>query len=539
MNEYSFLLDCSPKAFIILDIQTKSVTFHNKLASELYGNSENVNDLEEIFRLIPNFFDDNFQAYKKEFELQDTVKICKNIYTMRQDGERELVDVIMSFIDPQQTSLILELVPKEDNNIDIMIDMLDQSKSAMFYSNFDTELSLLHGNKAFFDIFGGDKNHFQEIFRNSFASTLVEVDKNEFVREVVTIMRDNSSPYNKNIQIETKNKENSWFHLNLEHQLVSEGRKAYRGMLLPIQAPIIKNKAQENYAQYFEAIQELSGGTMFFVDTKSMTSTHHSDFLTKCGFPDKINNFPYCAADLFHPDDQANFKIHVENMLKGTEEPFEFRYITENDTYKWAKLTHVSIYDKEGAITEIVARVSNKFDENMLSIFDPVTYALNPAALRDQIEAVLEDSQGDTEPSHAVLFMDLDNFKVISDQFGNETSDKVLSELGSRLKTQIRGDDIFGRIGEDRFILFLKNVSKFEILLRKANGLRDTIKMPFNDGEREHTVHGSIGISVFPLHGTTYNELQANAEIALIRSKSRGKNMATIFKPQKEVSTAN
>lgn len=114
---------------------------------------------------------------------------------------------------------------------------------------------------------------------------------------------------------------------------------------------------------------------------------------------------------------------------------------------------------------------------------------------------------------------------------GHEFGDFLLEQLGKRLGGQLRSDDIIGRAGGDEFIFLLKNITNIENLYGKASNLLKTIRKSFTDGEVEHTIQGSIGIAIYPLHGTTCEELYEHADKALYRSKHRGKNMATIYKP--------
>lgn len=531
MTDFSFLFDCSPRAFVILDVSSNTPIYHNKKASELYANSENQLSLEDIFRLTPHFFQDTLEDYKKLFQLEDTIKTCNNVNTIKNNGECLLVDFTMCFMTPQQSTLLLEFSTKEIEQDSLIFDIVHNSQSPMFLANFDTEFTLLLGNTAFYSIFDGSQDEFKSHYHNSFANTLFDIDCSKFIRDVVSTMCDHL-PYNRNIQINTVQGKQKWFHLNLEHQFIS-GSKAYLGTLFPISTPLIQTKEQEDYAYYFKAIQELSGGELFFVHAATMTCTHHSEFLKEAGFPIRMNQFPSCVFPFFHPDDVELFQEYVDSLLKGNKSPLDIRYETLEKTYSWARLTSVPIFDDNGIVTEFVVKVANIDEENWTNstiVVDPVTQALQPDFLKERVDTILKNSDSDT--SHAFMFMDLDNFKATAETLGADFTEVLLGQLGVRMKQQIRGDDVFGRVGEDRFILFLKNVSKFELLLRKANALRYIIKEPFSNGERQQQIHCSIGVSVYPVHGTTYEDLFNAAELALSRSKNRGKNMATIYKPE-------
>ncbi len=119
--------------------------------------------------------------------------------------------------------------------------------------------------------------------------------------------------------------------------------------------------------------------------------------------------------------------------------------------------------------------------------------------------------------------------KCGNDNLGHAFGDFLLGELGKRLRDAVRQQDLVGRVGGDEFVIFLRDIPNEEVLLGKAKMLLSTISEDFCDGVQHHNIHGSLGVAIYPDHGTSYEELYHHADLALYSSKHRGKNMVTLF----------
>lgn len=131
------------------------------------------------------------------------------------------------------------------------------------------------------------------------------------------------------------------------------------------------------------------------------------------------------------------------------------------------------------------------------------------------------------EHMHALFMLDVDNFKTLNDTLGHQTGDEFLTELAQELKATFRESDVVGRIGGDEFFAFMDSIHDKDIVERKAeemicNVRKVCAKYPVVD------LSASIGISMYPKHGMTVDELYAKADEALYQAKHRGKNQILI-----------
>ncbi len=244
-----------------------------------------------------------------------------------------------------------------------------------------------------------------------------------------------------------------------------------------------------------------------------------------------MEQFPYSVLPMIHPEDRDTFQDFMVNKLDEPSETLKIRYSKGKNLYSWAKINTMPIYDAKNKIIEIVGKIEN-IDEEMFLLeratTDPLTNALNKEYVQEIVTKIMEESSDKTH--HALFFLDLDDFKYVNDNLGHKYGDFVLKELGKRMFSCVREHDLIGRVGGDEFIIFIRNIPDFEMLKNKAKNILDTISQPFDDGTTVHTMGGSVGISVYPDHGKNYEDLYHHADLALYRSKHRGKNMATIYK---------
>ncbi|MCW5662205.1 MAG: EAL domain-containing protein [Piscinibacter sp.] len=121
----------------------------------------------------------------------------------------------------------------------------------------------------------------------------------------------------------------------------------------------------------------------------------------------------------------------------------------------------------------------------------------------------------------AVLFVDLDGFKPVNDSFGHSCGDRVLEQVGARLKAFGRGGDVVARVGGDEFLLLLPGVSSTEVLAQAAQGLIESLSRPYKVEDREIGISCSVGIAVYP-DGCDAAKLIARADVAMYAAKRAG-----------------
>jgi diguanylate cyclase (GGDEF)-like protein len=163
-----------------------------------------------------------------------------------------------------------------------------------------------------------------------------------------------------------------------------------------------------------------------------------------------------------------------------------------------------------------------------LAYYDDLTGLPNRTLLQDRLTKALAAARRQ-EHKVAVLFLDIDRFKDINDQLGHSVGDLLLQSVATRLKTWAREQDTVARLGGDEFLISLANVKDAPDAAIAAERLMDAMTAEFVVQGHSLNVSCSIGIGIFPEHGSDCETLIKNADAALYRAKESGRNNFRFF----------
>ncbi|MEK7207308.1 MAG: GGDEF domain-containing protein, partial [Pseudomonadota bacterium] len=176
-----------------------------------------------------------------------------------------------------------------------------------------------------------------------------------------------------------------------------------------------------------------------------------------------------------------------------------------------------------GTIQDITASRRAQERLNYLAYYDTLTGLPNRVLLQDRLhQAMLEAHRRDRLV--AVMFLDLDRFKVINDTLGHDVGDALLKEVAGRLTTCVRAGDTISRLGGDEFTVILANVAHVDDVSRVAQKIIDSFIPPFQIAGREMFMSTSIGITLCPLDDSSLENLMRNADAAMYHAKEMGRN---------------
>ena len=163
-----------------------------------------------------------------------------------------------------------------------------------------------------------------------------------------------------------------------------------------------------------------------------------------------------------------------------------------------------------------------------LAYRDALTGLYNRLAFINYAEEIIKDSNQSTD-HHAILFIDLDNFKTVNDTLGHDYGDNLLKQISASLNSFAKEDDVLARTGGDEFLFLKKNVSSEHELRDFCSSLISLSRIPIQINEETLLVSMSIGIARYPENGTTVKELIKNSDIAMYTAKSQGRNDFRFF----------
>ncbi|OGW63589.1 MAG: hypothetical protein A2V83_09510 [Nitrospirae bacterium RBG_16_64_22] len=193
--------------------------------------------------------------------------------------------------------------------------------------------------------------------------------------------------------------------------------------------------------------------------------------------------------------------------------------------------TTVEIEQLGEALNEASARLLDSESRlNHLAHHDPLTNLPNRLLFIDRLHQAISQAQRLKNPV-ALLFLDLDRFKVINDTLGHTIGDQLLKEAGHRLSVIVRDGDTFARLGGDEFNIILTYMSHAQDAATVAKKLLDLLSQPFVVEGHELFITASIGITLFPTDGAEAQTLLKNADAAMYRAKEQGGNQYQFYSP--------
>ncbi|MDD4843888.1 MAG: sensor domain-containing diguanylate cyclase [Anaerotignum sp.] len=275
---------------------------------------------------------------------------------------------------------------------------------------------------------------------------------------------------------------------------------------------------------------EVAGVVSFEGDYQKDTFVISGNFFKQFGrmpIINKISDFGKPHPYILKEDQEVFLKMGQRLVLGKESADVQYRYFGEDGTIQWHQFVYRVWYDRYGFPKKCYGMIM-PIDQQMKVIsklqtqveMDPLTGVLNRTAFELYVNHCFKEELG--EQSHALLLLDLDNFKQINDGYGHVLGDYALIKTSELLKACVRNSDYVGRLGGDEFVVFLRNVNK-EQAAKKAGEICEALEKA-EMKSNEAAVTCSIGIACFPRDGCDFKELYGLADRGLYKVKGSGKN---------------
>lgn len=239
-----------------------------------------------------------------------------------------------------------------------------------------------------------------------------------------------------------------------------------------------------------------------------------------------------------HPQDAERVKLNLTLHVRGQTPHFhqEFRIQHRNGSYRWVLARGLVLRDAYGKACRVAGSLTDLTEHRLAeaqllhdSLHDTLTGLANRTLLFERIEQAARRARSRPDYKFAVLFIDIDRFKVINDSLGHSCGDAILIELGRRLQRSVGPDDTVARIGGDEFVIFLDDITDNKDALEVCDRIRYELETPFILRQQRIVLRVSIGIATRAPHVEKAEDYLRNADIAMYRAKLAGGNRYQIF----------
>jgi diguanylate cyclase (GGDEF)-like protein/PAS domain S-box-containing protein len=306
--------------------------------------------------------------------------------------------------------------------------------------------------------------------------------------------------------------------------------------------------------QLFEVITENAADMIAVIDGAGNRLYNSPSYQKVLGYsPEELQLTS--SVDQIHPEDQQRVLAAAEKArLTGRGERLEYRMRHKDGTWRILESVAAAIPDEDGQIRKLVIvnrdiTERRRAEETIVhnALHDTLTGLPNRALFLDRVRHVLVLSQRQISYKFAVLFIDLDGFKVFNDSLGHAAGDALLIQIARRLSASIRGVDTISRsvvmqgtspvasdaslarLGGDEFTILLEGIRDCGDAIRVADRIQERLAIPFDVEGQEVVTSASIGIAFCATSYTNSEDIVRDAEIGMYRAKREGKARCQVF----------
>ena len=293
----------------------------------------------------------------------------------------------------------------------------------------------------------------------------------------------------------------------------------------------------ENLAKVLDelqAIMEANPDILYVFNTQNVLVQWNSNFAKFFGLPaEKLLNM-HATEFVFRTDREAAEKGIAEVYAKGTA-TFELQLVRYDGVLVPYLCNGVVLKNSHGEVTgftgtgrDISERKAAAAHIHHLAHFDLLTDLPNRSLLYDCLQQAIMICRRE-RTSLALMFLDLDMFKLVNDKYGHDIGDLLLKEAAMRMQGCLRESDTAARIGGDEFVVLLPSIDSEQAAILVAEKIRHELGQPFEISGHRLRISASIGIAIYPEHGSDDKMLLKNADTAMYMAKQGGRNTVLFF----------
>lgn len=298
----------------------------------------------------------------------------------------------------------------------------------------------------------------------------------------------------------------------------------------------LKQKALKESEEKYQLVVDASKDGIWEWNLK--TNEYFSSIIYKMEFGYSKDDFPNTLEawqSLVHEKDQRKAIVDIRKYLSRKVEYYEseYRIKAKDGSYRWILSKGKAVWDKDGnpfkiagSHTDITERKNLEERLHYLAYYDQLTSLPNRVHLEEKVKDIINNKKHE---KLAFIYLDIDNFKHINDTMGHAIGDKLLKHIANILISKVHDSDFVARLSGDEFAIILLDVHSNEEIKATINNILEELRNTWIVENQVFYVAVSMGIALYPEHGSNLSALMQNADTAMFNAKDKGRDGFAFF----------
>lgn len=297
------------------------------------------------------------------------------------------------------------------------------------------------------------------------------------------------------------------------------------------------NRESQDFLHWYQLLVEHSPDILFICSSTGHFRFVNATMRRSIGLKDS-ELIGYTISVFTHSDTNVHAWQNAFERLRHNRRPetFEIEWHFADEKDHLLSITLTPLFTENGSLEEVCGTAHDitnlrLFESGCPARYDALTGLPNRLLLIERLNTALHHARR-TKTQLAVLFLDFDNFKKVNDSLGHIVGDEFILTVSRELSKVLRKEETLARLSGDEFVIVLQNVTCEDNIECFINRIKSVFTRSYHAGRNMIHVSCSIGVALFPIHGSHCEELLKNADIAMYKAKELGKNNVQIYSDQ-------
>ena len=239
-----------------------------------------------------------------------------------------------------------------------------------------------------------------------------------------------------------------------------------------------------------------------------------------------------------HEDDIDRLKTMLDAYLNNDTASFavEYRLKHFNEGYRWMFIRGLAVRDSDGTAYRIAGSQTDITEKKLSdaksihdALHDTLTGLPNRTLFLDRIRQILKKRERNQKLQYAVIYIDLDRFRLVNESLGHDHGDELIIQTGHRLRDCVQPGDTVARLGGDEYAILMEDIDDINLAIKLTETIQSEFSKPFSLGDKEVFSSGSMGVAYSNLDYERPEDIIRDAELAMYKAKRLGNSKSVLF----------